>query len=555
MDVLNRIPPDARVVVEIGCGDGALGAHLCRINPAAHYYGIEPNADRAQLAQQHLHRVAKGNAEEVEIDTLGLEPGKVDCLVYNGALECMRDPWGAVRKHASWLRDGGQVVACIANVQHWSTFLHLVTGDWRYDQPGGFLKRDQLRYFSLDTMKELFTSAGLRVFHTLPRLLESQQFRPFRLALSPILQALKVNEDEFDDRLHALQFVVRAVKTPQPPRAVFLFTCVLEPMVAAVRVWEPERCLNTIPGVRAGSLVKSADLGLERPEEAKIYVWQRVILVRGPSLTMHQELLRRGYLTVAEYDDDPDHFPDIGANDYLTLSGCHCVQTSTEALATELRRHNPHVQVFPNQLAALPPPRTYKPDGPLTLFFGALNRQADWKPLMPALNRVLATQGDRVHVRVIWDQEFFRALETPHKTFEDWCAYERYQEILHGCDIALLPLNATRFNSLKSDVKFIECAGHGVTVLASPTVYAGSLRSEETGLLFETPAQFEAQLQRLLNDGELRLALANNAYQYVAQTRLQVHHYRKRYEWYCQMLDQLPRLTADLRQRVPELFE
>jgi hypothetical protein len=51
------------------------------------------------------------------------------------------------------------------------------------------------------------------------------------------------------------------------------------------------------------------------------------------------------------------------------------------------------------------------------------------------------------------------------------------------------------------------------------------------------------------------LDLAKNAYQYAAQERLQAQHYRKRHEWHLKMLDQLPRLTADLRQRVPELFD
>ena len=41
----------------------------------------------------------------------------------------------------------------------------------------------------------------------------------------------------------------------------------------------------------------------------------------------------------------------------------------------------------------------------------------------------------------------------------------------------------------------------------------------------------------------------------VAHNRLLSQHYRRRHEWYCQMLDELPRLNAELRERMPALFE
>ncbi|MCP6755910.1 hypothetical protein NL533_30275, partial [Klebsiella pneumoniae] len=83
-----------------------------------------------------------------------------------------------------------------------------------------------------------------------------------------------------------------------------------------------------------------------------------------------QELVRRGYLVVAEMDDDPDCWPGHQVNGYLTFRACHCVQTSTEPLADYLRRFNPQVAVFANHLARLPPPRSYSPGTPVRQFFG-----------------------------------------------------------------------------------------------------------------------------------------------------------------------------------------
>jgi glycosyltransferase involved in cell wall biosynthesis len=211
------------------------------------------------------------------------------------------------------------------------------------------------------------------------------------------------------------------------------------------------------------------------------------------------------------------------------------------------------VGIFPNQLAELPPPRGLGATGPISLFFGALNREEDWRPILPTLNRVLTDCGDRVRVRVVHDRQFFDALETGAKEFEPWCPYERYHEILHGCDLALLPLEPTRFNGMKSDLKLLQCAGHGVVVLASPTVYDGSVVEGETGFLYRSPVEFEGKLRQLIDDAGLRLRVAERAYQWVRDNRLLAQHYRKRHAWYFQLRDQLPRLNADLLRRLPEL--
>jgi len=62
----------------------------------------------------------------------------------------------------------------------------------------------------------------------------------------------------------------------------------------------------------------------------------------------------------------------------------------------------------------------------ITLFFGALNRECDWAPLVPVLNDVAETTGDRLRFHVVHDQAFFDSLSTPHKQFTPTCDYETY---------------------------------------------------------------------------------------------------------------------------------
>ena len=90
----------------------------------------------------------------------------------------------------------------------------------------------------------------------------------------------------------------------------------------------------------------------------------------------------------------------LNADDEFAFRGVHAVQTSTQALGAILRTRNPEVMVFPNMVRVLPDVRDFLDPQVLTLFFGALNRERDWAPLMPALNEVAEKAGERLRFRV-----------------------------------------------------------------------------------------------------------------------------------------------------------
>jgi hypothetical protein len=551
-DLLRVIPADAKVVVELGCGAGALGEQYKRINPHGQYIGVEQNPETAKSAEPRLDHVATGATDTIDLASLNVPVHDIDCLIYNNVLERVTDPWTMLQRHAALLNPEAVVAAALWNVQHWSLVLQLLRGQWSY-QPEGLLDRDNLRFFTFDSARELFTRAGLNLFDVKVVNFPGNDFQQFQQLIAPLLNAMKVDAQHYALRAATIQYVVRGQRASLP-RPLRIHTMMMAPVACdRVRVLEPDQFSNTIPGVSAASTVRTAQLS-PAADEDRVFVIQRANMRLPTDLGMFKELLSRGYLVVAEMDDDPDRWPEHKANKYITFTGCHCVQTSTEPLAAYLRTFNPHVGVFANQIANLPPPRRYDDAGPLRLFFGALNREGDWAPIMPTLNRVLNDYKERIWVNVIYDQQFYNALTTPFKSFEQFCAYERYLEILHDCEIALLPLEPSRFNSMKSDLKFVECGAHGVAVLASPTVYEQSVQDGATGLIYRDVADFETKLRTLLDEQTARRSLAAKAYDWVKANRLLSQHYRKRAEWYRQMRAALPQLTADLRQRVPELF-
>jgi SAM-dependent methyltransferase len=553
-DLLRLLPRDAWLIVEIGCGAGALAAQYKLVNPHARYLGVERHWPAVERAGQRLDRVVYGDAEMLSLEQLGIEAESVDCLIYGDVVEHLADPWDLVRKQARWLRPGGMVLACVPNVQHWTVLAELFRGRWRY-QDEGLLDRTHLRFFTREGIVDLFSQAGLLVEDIQPRLLAGEEFGRFQQLLVPVVQALGVGVGEFAEQSAAVQYVVRARRASKAARRLLIETVVGEEKACArVRVHEPDEFLSTIPGVRTLASSMPMQLLESRLDEDKIVIWQRCGWRYPHDLAQYQELLRRGCLIVGEWDDDPRNWPFASDQNFLLLRAFHCVQTSTEPLARLLRRYNPSVAVLENQLASLSPLPVARNNDQVRLFFGALNRENDWLPIMAGLNRILAEVGGGVNIQVVHDRVFFDALETPAKSFEPFCPYERYLELLRSCDIALLPLEATAFNEMKSDLKFVECAGHGVVALASATVYDRSLVDGVTGLLFRSPVEFVDRLRLLIRDRDLRNRLAGNAYAWVREHRLLAQHFRRRYDWYLRMIGMLPQLGIELRQRAPELF-
>lgn len=554
--LLEAIPADARLIIEFGCGKGELARRHQSINPHCTYLGVEADWDAAQEAARFCDRVWVGKADSIDDRLFGEVWGNVDCTIYNGVLEFCDDPVSLLKHHAAGLKSEGVAIASLPNFQYWQVLQGLFRGSWEDAETDNLRWGEYRQMFAGDRLPQLFENAGLRVFEILPVGEGTPAWQEFWRAIEPLAKEWQLDAEKLARQTQVSRHIVRAIKSSQLPRKLLVQTLLISTIASdTVRVYQPDRLLRTIPGVRTLSQVKGADLKAARSDEAKVFIWQRDRWDLKQAIDKQRTLLRLGYLTIAEIDDDPRFWKEHREHDFMIFRSCHCIQTSTEPLAEFLRQLNPHVKIFPNQVLALPDRRVYDEDTPVTLFFGAINREADWMPLMEAINRVLGEWGDRVWVVVVYDRRFYEALATPHKTFEPLCDYDRYHEILHQCDLSILPLNDTEFNRMKSDLKFIECAKHGVAVLASSTVYDRSIVDGDNGLLYRSIEEFEVKLKQLLEHRDWRQKLAQNAYEWVKQNRLLCQHYRSRYHWYLEMYARLPDLTRDLRDRVPQIFQ
>jgi SAM-dependent methyltransferase len=155
--VFNRIPPDARRVLDVGCGTGALG-HAIKGQRATEVVGVTRSEEEAVSARIVLDRVVCADLESADLTHLGV----FDCIVCSHVLEHVREPAGLLTRLRENLAAGGMVLIALPNTLHYRQRLLFLTGRFRYTD-GGLMDRTHYRFFDWDTARGLVSEAGLHL--------------------------------------------------------------------------------------------------------------------------------------------------------------------------------------------------------------------------------------------------------------------------------------------------------------------------------------------------------------------------------------------------------
>ena len=347
--------------------------------------------------------------------------------------------------------------------------------------------------------------------------------------------------------------------TPVPEKADMLVRmCSFVPTFMDVRTTQPMRALAQLGNVRSEIADKVIAYGV--PTEAlksdapKILILQRHIPPPGKAwIEVVTKLYDAGWLIVSEWDDHPDKLPPeirerFGEHGWMAFSGAHAVQTSTDFLANKLKEHNPNIAVFKNNVVDVLHEKL-PDDLPKKIFFGALNRKADWMPIIDELNKVALNRKD-LEWHIVWDKEFYDQLKSENKRFYVNQSYTNYLAILEKCDITIMPLADTMENRCKSDIKFVEAASRGVAALASPTIYADSIKNKITGLIVKNNNEWEKNLMSLVTIKGYAKQLAWEAKRVVKTDRIEVNASRERISTYLNWWNERENLNKKMMERL-----
>ena len=87
----------------------------------------------------------------------------------------------------------------------------LLQGEWTYCDEG-LLDRTHLRFFTLNSVRQMVADAGLEVIDIRARAFRLEGFESFMQAITPALRLLRVNIENYRKQAAALQYVVRAAR-------------------------------------------------------------------------------------------------------------------------------------------------------------------------------------------------------------------------------------------------------------------------------------------------------------------------------------------------------
>ncbi len=157
-DVAALISTKATTILDIGCGNGILGASL-KQRQSVTVWGIECVAEAAVRASACLDRVITARVED---GLSQLPEGFFDTIVCADVLEHLENPWEVLSQLRAKLSGSGELVVSLPNVRHWSVIKGLLEGKWIYT-PAGILDWTHLRFFTRESILEMFRSTGYQV--------------------------------------------------------------------------------------------------------------------------------------------------------------------------------------------------------------------------------------------------------------------------------------------------------------------------------------------------------------------------------------------------------
>lgn len=145
-----------KVVLDVGCGTGNLGAALKQ--HGNHVYGIDVVDEYIEAAKQRLDGayifdIAGG-------DELPFRAEEFDVIICSNVLEHLAEPVEALKRLSPLLKAEGYIIISVPNIATWTMRLSLLFGRFEYSDQG-VLDKTHLRFFTLKTLKQLISEAGL----------------------------------------------------------------------------------------------------------------------------------------------------------------------------------------------------------------------------------------------------------------------------------------------------------------------------------------------------------------------------------------------------------
>jgi 2-polyprenyl-3-methyl-5-hydroxy-6-metoxy-1,4-benzoquinol methylase len=202
------LPRKSRKLIEIGCSSGALAREYKKVNPDCFYIGLDIVESYTRLAERFCDQTIVADIEKQD-DSFFNKNKDCDCWIFADTLEHLVNPWLVLKKVRQIIPTNGHIVACIPNAQNWRVVANLAIGNFRY-QDSGLLDKTHLRWFTRETIIELFDGAGFEIEAGNVRIFEDPNNITFLPIIGEIAKFLGANAEVAIQDSIPFQYVVRA---------------------------------------------------------------------------------------------------------------------------------------------------------------------------------------------------------------------------------------------------------------------------------------------------------------------------------------------------------
>jgi 2-polyprenyl-3-methyl-5-hydroxy-6-metoxy-1,4-benzoquinol methylase len=162
-DLLLYIPLDAHSLLELGCGEGGLGA-LVKQRQKCRVVGIEIDHEASAIARKKIDDVYTGDVRHI----IEILHEKFDCVVASEIVEHVDDPWSLLSELREVTSPGGALVISIPNLANASVVGDLIAGRFDYTYVG-LACAGHLRFFTRASIEDLLDICGWKLEAIVPQ--------------------------------------------------------------------------------------------------------------------------------------------------------------------------------------------------------------------------------------------------------------------------------------------------------------------------------------------------------------------------------------------------
>lgn len=517
-------------VLEVGCSSGYFGGAL--VTQGHEVWGVEPYEEAAKKASEILHRVHIGFIEDFFINN---QDERFDAIVFGDVLEHLTDPVGVLRQSQKFLTNGGIVIASIPNIAHFSIRAMMLEGRWEYSDLG-ILDRTHLKFFTRDSLVDLFAESGYKVLSLSAVRLSAEQVDEI-CKLNIRKESIKYVKDfSTDSRGYDFQYVVSSCPCEDATDRLTVNSrfkaedglrvlCLVHDPSSSIVEIRIRRPINRWAAINGGhvEILSIYDFESSNLSWADVVVFQR----DGSEyiVGLAEYLQKLGKKVVFEIDDLLTELPPFLSHHSVAvdralpyirkmLASSDAVSVSSEVLLHKYNSENNNIFVTPN-------------------YSEKVGKVASHWQVPPSEVRIVVASSDKVLVDVLVDP--LRNLQNrygfqiivigPPGDRLEKCgldilrkpnlSHAEFKALIGSIDngIGLIPLDSSEFSGCKTAVKYFDYSMCGIPSICSNVLpYSPVVEDGHSGLLVSNDFDgWVRAIENLLISHELRRELVENA--------------------------------------------